>query len=55
MTVNEYSKKHKRCRTCKHLSKGLGYDICKAKGSMFWNGVERTKFKAYGERKEATP
>lgn len=35
MTVNEYRKKHKRCRTCKYLQEGFGIDSCKAKGYRF--------------------
>ena len=37
MTVNEYRKKHKRCRTCKHLSVPMigTYDRCEAKGFRF--------------------
>lgn len=34
MTVNEYRKKHKRCRTCKHL-KHLFCWYCSAKEKTF--------------------
>lgn len=37
MTVNEYRKKHKRCRTCKHVSRKMfeEHDLCEAKGFRF--------------------
>lgn len=38
MTVNEYRKKHKRCRTCKHARIGgfaTQHDYCVAKGFRF--------------------
>ena len=33
--VNEYRKKHKRCRTCKHFENGYGVDQCNAKCIIF--------------------
>ena len=32
MTVADYRKRHRRCRTCKHaVNSGLYYSICRAK------------------------
>lgn len=31
MTVNEYRKKHRRCRTCKHAYSYFSGWVCKAK------------------------
>jgi hypothetical protein len=45
MTVEEYRKKHKRCKTCKHLYSGFALDRCKAKNFTFLNSVDYTIFK----------
>ena len=34
MTVEEYRKKHKRCRTCKHLKLSFNW-YCEAKEKIF--------------------
>ena len=35
MTVDEYRKKHKRCKTCQHAHKQVSGWICEAKGSWY--------------------
>lgn len=42
--VNEYRKKHKRCRTCKHVSLQMfsTYDRCEAKGFRFQHSAADT-------------
>lgn len=44
MTINEYRRKHKRCRTCKHVGcQPFGsFDHCMAKGFQFTEPVSMT-------------
>ena len=48
MTVNEYRKKHKRCRMCKHLSVGTCYDKCLAKRIEFRETTNRGLYRLCG-------
>ena len=46
MTVNEYRKKHKRCRTCVYGEVRLGGEFyCRAKRQMIKGGLHQTKIK----------
>ena len=45
MTVNEYRKKHKRCRTCKYAnigSRNFLHDYCEAKNIQFEEPISST-------------
>lgn len=56
MTVNEYRKKHKQCRTCKHFKGHWISDTCMAKGLEFpartRNSMLRGRFCKIYEPKE---